>query len=126
MLAPALGLNNLVALIDVNGWQGTGRSKEISALEPLDDKWRSFGWDVQRIDGHDLCAIDTALANTAAATKPQAIIADTIKGKGVSFMEDDNNWHYRIPTLAEVTLAANELGVDQQSGVNSGSVERKV
>lgn len=112
MLAPALGLNNLVALVDVNGWQGTGRSKEISALEPLDDKWRSFGWDVQRIDGHDLHAIDTALAKTATADRPQAIIADTVKGKGVSFMEDDNNWHYRMPTVEEVAKAAKELGID--------------
>lgn len=112
MLAPALGVNNLVALVDVNGWQGTGRSKAISALEPLDEKWRSFGWDVQRIDGHDLHAIDTALANTFLAEKPQAIIADTIKGKGVSFMEDDNNWHYRIPTVEEVARAAKELGIE--------------
>lgn len=113
MLAPAQGVNNLIALVDVNGWQGTGRSKEISALEPLDEKWRSFGWGVQRINGHDLTAIDQALANTANSDKPQVIIADTIKGKGVSFMEDDNNWHYRIPTPEEVNLAADELQIAQ-------------
>ena len=82
------------------------------ALSPLAEKWRAFGWNAIEIDGHDTAAIITAL-NAAAHenTKPTAIVAHTIKGKGVSFMEDDNNWHYRIPTAEEVVLAGRELGV---------------
>ncbi len=117
MLAPAQKLDNLVAIVDCNKWQGTGRSQDITALEPLDEKWRSFGWKVHRVNGHDHDALSRALTRAQQSAeqqsgKPTAIIADTVKGKGVSFMEDDNNWHYRIPTLEEVMTAAEELGVE--------------
>ena len=112
MLAAAQRASNLCAIIDFNKWQATGRSEETMALSPLAEKWRAFGWNAIEIDGHDTAAIITAL-NAAAHenTKPTAIVAHTIKGKGVSFMEDDNNWHYRIPTAEEVVLAGRELGV---------------
>jgi transketolase len=112
MLAAAQRVSNLCAIIDFNKWQATGRSEETMALSPLAEKWRAFGWNAIEIDGHDTAAIITAL-NAAAHenTKPTAIVAHTIKGKGVSFMEDDNNWHYRIPTAEEVVLAGRELGV---------------
>ena len=80
------------------------------ALEPLAAKWEAFGWHAQEIDGHDLAAIGQALAAARAETsKPSVIVAHTIKGKGVSFMEDDNNWHYRTPNTDELNAALAEL-----------------
>jgi transketolase len=112
MLAAAQKASNLCAIVDFNKWQATGRSQEIMALDSLVDKWRAFGWDTCEIDGHDMEAVLSALAKfPAASNKPTAIIAHTVKGKGVSFMEDDNNWHYRIPTADEVVKAKIELGV---------------
>jgi transketolase len=111
MLAAAQKTSNLCAIVDFNKWQATGRSQEVMALDPLVDKWRAFGWDTCEIDGHDVTAILSALAKfPAASSKPTAIIAHTVKGKGVSFMEDDNNWHYRIPTTDEVAKSRIELG----------------
>ena len=105
-------LENLCAFVDFNKWQATGRSKEVLALEPLAEKFRSFGWIVHEIDGHDHSQLLQAIsAPYAGAQKPTMIVAHTVKGKGVSFMEDDNNWHYRIPTAEEVLLAKTELGV---------------
>lgn len=109
--APAHQLSNLVVIIDFNKLQGTGRSCEIMSLEPMQDKWRSFGWETTRIDGHDIEALKQAFKAAKVSNKPVAIIADTIKGKGISFMEDDNNWHYRIPTSEEVAQAKKELSV---------------
>ena len=112
MLAAAQHVDNLCVIIDFNKWQATGRSEEIMALEPLVEKWRAFGWNACEIDGHDIQATLDALARFPSTDgKPTAIIAHTVKGKGVSFMEDDNNWHYRIPTAEEVVLAKKELGV---------------
>jgi len=110
MFAAANDLNNLICFLDFNKWQATGRSKEIMKLEPLVDKWKSFNWHVQRIDGHNLNEISSSLeiANKN-KTSPNMIIADTIKGKGISFMEDDNNWHYRVPNELELELALKEL-----------------
>lgn len=112
MLAAAQRLENLVVVVDFNHWQATGRSDEILALEPLHAKWEAFGFDTRRIDGHDLPAILDALATVGAAGRPTAIVADTVKGKGVSFMEDDNNWHYRIPNADELRRALAELGME--------------
>jgi transketolase len=110
MLAPAHGLGNLVAIIDFNRWQATGRSEEVMSLSPLKEKWESFGWRAYEVNGHDVCAlIDLLKPIPRGLTRPTAVIAHTVKGKGVSFMEDDNNWHYRIPTADEVSLALEEL-----------------
>ena len=110
MLAPAHGLDNIVTIVDFNRWQATGRSCEVMALKPLKDKWEAFGWSVYEVDGHDLSALVELLQNVPDGTgKPVAIVAHTVKGKGVSFMEDDNNWHYRIPNADEVTKAKLEL-----------------
>lgn len=112
MFAPAQRIDNLVAIIDYNKWQATGRSNEVMALEPLADKWRAFGWSAVEVDGHDMGALVAALTNVPDGTgRPIALIAHTVKGKGVSFMEDDNNWHYRIPTADEVHAAHKELGL---------------
>jgi transketolase len=109
LMAAAQRMSNLTVFIDYNKWQATGRSDEVLGLAPLADKWRAFGWTVEEIDGHDFGAMTNALERTAGSAAPRALIAHTIKGKGVSFMEDDNNWHYRIPTEVEVRAAAQEL-----------------
>lgn len=107
MVAPQQGLNNVCAIVDYNKWQATGRSEEITSIAPLVEKWRAFGWDAEEIDGHDIGQISAALRKTS--DKPRALIAHTVKGKGVSFMEDDNNWHYRIPNADELLAAKAEL-----------------
>lgn len=112
MLASSHKLERLVAIIDFNKWQATGRSEEVLSLNPLADKWRAFGWNAYEIDGHDMDALVKLLGKVPDGSgKPIAIIAHTVKGKGVSFMEDDNNWHYRIPTADEVLASKKELGV---------------
>ncbi len=112
MFAGAQNLGNLVVIIDYNKWQATDRSEDVMALAPLSDKWQAFGWASHEIDGHNMSQITQALRNVPDKTgRPTAIIAHTIKGKGVSFMEDDNNWHYRIPTADEVIAAKKELKV---------------
>jgi len=109
MLAPAHNLDNVVALIDYNKWQATGRSNEVLSLDPLKEKWESFGWHTHEIDGHNMKEIVAALETPPEKHKPTVIIAHTVKGKGISFMEDDNNWHYRVPTQDEVVAAEVEL-----------------
>lgn len=112
MLAAAQKVDNLGVIVDFNKWQATGRSKEVMALEPFADKWRAFGWSAYEVDGHDMGALVELLSKFPDGSgKPVAIIAHTIKGKGVSFMEDDNNWHYRIPSADEILKARIELGI---------------
>ena len=110
LLAPRHNLNHLTVVVDYNKWQATGRSNEVTALAPLREKWQAFGWEAEEVDGHNLDELGDALRKVA-DKKPRAIVAHTVKGKGVSFMEDDNNWHYRIPTPAEVQAAHQELGL---------------
>ena len=110
LMAPAQGVDNLCAVVDYNKWQATGRSNEIMALEPLIDKWRSFGWNACERDGHDIEALCEAMHNGFGRNgRPSVVVAHTVKGKGVSFMEDDNNWHYRSPNADELAAAIEEL-----------------
>jgi transketolase len=112
MLAGSQKMENLAVIVDFNKWQATGRSDEIMALNPLADKWRAFGWNAVEVDGHDMGALVRLLRRVPDGSgKPIAIVAHTVKGKGVSFMEDDNNWHYRIPSAVEVQSAKQELGI---------------
>lgn len=112
MMASAQRVERIAAIVDFNKWQATGRSEEVLAISPLVDKWRAFGWSASEADGHDMTALVRLLHKVPDGSgKPVAIIAHTVKGKGVSFMEDDNNWHYRIPTADEVVAAKKELGV---------------
>ncbi len=111
MFAASQRLANVIAIVDFNKWQATGRSCEVMALEPLVDKWNAFGWSAREIDGHDMRTLVDAFNIPDGSGKPTAIIAHTVKGKGVSFMEDDNNWHYRIPTAEEMIQAKKELGL---------------
>ena len=115
MLASSQNVSQLTAIIDYNKWQATGRSQDVMALEPLSAKWEAFGWHTQEIDGHNFDEIRNSFSLAREETqRPSIIIAHTIKGKGVSFMEDDNNWHYRIPNSDELSRALNELTESSQ------------
>ena len=115
MLAAAQKVDNLCVIVDFNKWQATGRSEEVMALAPLAEKWRAFGWNAVEVDGHDVQALLHAIGRREPGCgSPTAIVAHTVKGRGVSFMEDDNNWHYRIPTGDEVAAARRELNVTEQ------------
>jgi transketolase len=109
MLAPRLGLGNLTALIDFNKWQATARSNEVMAMEPMKAKWEAFGWEAREVDGHNIREVVEALHAPRKPGVPLAVVAHTVKGKGVSFIEDDNNWHYRSPSDEEVIKAKIEL-----------------
>jgi transketolase len=112
MFAAAQKLENVCIVVDYNKWQATARSNETLMLAPLRDKWAAFGWDAVEIDGHDIGQLVKHMQNVPNGSgKPVAIVAHTVKGKGISFMEDDNNWHYRAPTAEEVTRAHKELGL---------------
>ena len=101
-------LNNLTAIVDHNKIQALGCTRDIINLEPLGEKWECFGWNVLDIDGHNYEQIFDAL-NSLSLTQPNVIILHTIKGKGISFMEDTLLWHYRAPDEKEYELALKEL-----------------
>lgn len=110
LFAPAQRLDRLIVMIDYNKWQATGRSDEVTSLAPLREKWTAFGWRAVDVDGHNLEELVDRLNQAPDPDgRPTALIAHTVKGKGVSFMEDDNNWHYRIPNAAELARAIAEL-----------------
>jgi transketolase len=110
LFAPQYKLDNLIAIVDYNKIQSLGRVKEVIDLDPLSDKWRAFGWAVREIDGHNLNAIEQALTTIPyELNRPNCIIAHTIKGKGVSFMENNADFHGKAPNAAEVKLALKEL-----------------
>jgi transketolase len=112
LLAAAHRVENLAAVIDYNKWQATGRSDEVMALPSLAAKWQAFGWSAVEADGHDLAGLVERFRRFPDGSgRPLAVVAHTVKGKGVSFMEDDNNWHYRIPKAEEVRRAREELGL---------------
>lgn len=110
LFAPHHQLDNLVVIVDYNKIQSLGRVKEVIDLDPLADKWRAFGWATRELDGHDLSALDDALSNVPFEPgRPSCIVAHTVKGKGVSFMEDKLKWHYSPPKGEELTQALAEI-----------------
>ena len=111
MAAAHYKLDNLTAFMDYNGLQIDGNTEEVMNIDPITDKWKSFGWNVLTIDGHDYDQIFDALEK-AEATKnqPTMIIAKTVKGKGVSFMENQAGWHGNAPKKEEAEKALEELG----------------
>ena len=110
MSAPKFKLGSLVAILDHNGAQIDGPTAEIMPLEPLAQKWRAFGWRVTEIDGHDMHGIVQTLEQTCnGGDQPHFILAHTIKGKGVSFMEHQGAWHGSVPGVAETAQAITEL-----------------
>jgi transketolase len=103
-------LDNIIGIVDYNKLQAFGRTNEVLNLEPLKDKWISFGWGVEEINGHKFDEIEKALSNVPfKKDKPSLIIAHTIKGKGISFMENKLEWHYKSPTKEQYDLALKEL-----------------
>lgn len=110
MSAAKYKLDNLCAIVDVNGLQIDGRTEDVMPSEPLDKKFEAFGWHVQKVDGHDFAAIAEALAAAkACAGQPAVILARTTKGKGVSFMENDAGWHGKAPNDEQFVRAKAEL-----------------
>lgn len=114
LFAPHHRLDNLIVIIDYNKIQSLGTVKEVLDLEPLAAKWRAFGWEVREIDGHDVQEIEEVLTELPIQTgKPTCIISHTIKGKGVSFMENKLLWHYRSPDRDEMERTVAELEGEQ-------------
>jgi transketolase len=111
LFAPHHRLDNLVAMVDYNKIQSLGSVRDVLDLAPLAEKFRAFGWAVKEIDGHDHNAIRRALQTLPFEPgKPGCLIANTVKGKGVDFMEDKLLWHYRTPNGEQVRLALEQLG----------------
>lgn len=108
MIAPMLKLDNLTVIIDLNKLQGYGRSDEIINQSNIIERWKAFGWDTYDIDGHDTEEIEVALKYYH--SMPKVIVANTIKGKGISFMENKLEWHYKSPNTEEYQKALAELG----------------
>lgn len=105
-------LENLIVIVDYNKIQSLGRVDEVLELEPLGEKWKAFGWSVREIDGHDAEVIEPTLQEVPFELgKPSCVIAHTVKGKGVSLMENKLLWHYRAPDESEFRQALAELGV---------------
>jgi len=105
-------LDNLVIIVDYNKWQAYGRIKDVLNLEPFAKKWRSFNWSVKVINGHNFNEISQACSSIPfKKNQPNVIIAHTIKGKGISALEDDNEWHYRTPTDEIIKIAEKELNI---------------
>ncbi|MBZ2187162.1 MAG: transketolase [Bryobacter sp.] len=110
MFASFHKLDNLACIVDYNKIQLDGFVEDIMPLEPLADKWKSFGWHVIEINGHDIPAVQAAFAEAATVKgKPTVILAHTVKGKGVSFMENNPKWHGTAPSKEECELALKEL-----------------
>jgi transketolase len=108
-------LDNVIGIIDCNRLQIDGWVKDVMDVEPLAAKYASFGWNVMRVDGHDMNQVVDALQQAKASVgKPVVILADTVKGKGVSFMQDQAGWHGKVPNQEELTRALQELGLSER------------
>lgn len=111
MTAPAFGLDNLIAILDCNGIQKMDFVEKTIGATRWTDKWEAFGWDVQEVDGHDMEAFKATILKPAGEGKPRLIIAHTVKGKGVSIMENNPNWHFKLPGKKELKVFKEELGI---------------
>ena len=110
MFASQYGLSNLIAFVDRNRLQITGNTEDAVGLDPLPEKWKAFGWNVIVIDGHDIAMIQEAIAKaTEPGNRPVAVIMNTIKGKGVSFMENNVSFHGKAANSEELDEAVREL-----------------
>ena len=110
MAASHYNLDNITAIVDNNGIQLDGWNKDIMGLEPFDKKWEAFGWKVTEVDGHSISQLIDAFDNAKQVKgQPTVIIAHTVKGKGVSFMENNPDFHGKAPTPEQVKIALKEL-----------------
>jgi transketolase len=119
MFAGQHRLGNLIAIVDNNGISASDHLDRYLTLKPLDKKWSSFGWKVVRVDGHSVPQILKAFSGVRnrKGNAPLLIIADTVKGKGISFIENDPDWHFRVPVGKELKAALSELGMRTMNGV---------
>jgi transketolase len=115
MAAAHYELDNLTAILDHNTLQITGRTRDVCSNEPIDEKFRAFGWSVQIVDGHDFAQLTNVLSKPAESRKPTCVVASTVKGRGVSFMEDVAKWHHGVPSKAEFDRVLDELNRAEQS-----------
>jgi transketolase len=112
LFAPHHRLDNLVCLVDYNKIQSFGTVREVLDLEPFADKWRAFGWAVREVNGHDYQELYDALKGIPwVLGKPSVLLAHTVKGRGISFMENKLDWHYKSPDAGQLACALQELGV---------------
>ena len=111
MSAAHFKLDNLITIVDYNKLQSDGNSETVMDIGLLEKKWESFGWDVISLDGHDIVALNDALSHSANNMKPKVIVAHTTKGKGVSFMENNNTWHHNRLTQTTFDQAIAELNL---------------
>ncbi len=126
MVSHHYGLGNLVAIIDHNRMQSLGYCEATIALEPFADKWRAFGWNTIEVDGHDHDALQQALEECRGSAKPTVIVAETVKGKGISFMEQNILWHYRFPHEGEeYDGAVAELDAQRPAPVSADAGEAR-
>lgn len=114
MAAANYKLDNLTAIIDRNGLQITGASEDVMSVEPLDEKWRAFGWDVHIVDGNDMVALVEVLSQPNQKDKPKMIIAKTVKGKGYSEAENQAHWHHKVPTEEQLAQAVSEIDTQME------------
>lgn len=111
MSAPAFRLDNLTAILDCNRIQKMDFVDRIVGNSRWQDKWTAFGWSIDEVDGHDTAALQTVLSRSNEPDRPRLVIAHTVKGKGVSLMENDPNWHFRLPGKKEYKIFAAELAL---------------
>ena len=103
MSASNYKLSNIIAILDYNRFQQDGKTDQVMDIEPLSDKWKSFNWEVKKCDGHSCDSLQKTL-NSFSTKKPKLIIANTVKGKGISFMEKNNQWHVGGPKFSKNVL----------------------
>jgi transketolase len=106
-------LDNLVAILDHNTLQITGHTRDVMSNEPVDEKFRAFGWTVRTVNGHDYAQLTKALTDPAEPGKPTFVLANTVKGRGISFMENVAKWHHGVPSEAELKQALQELDITE-------------
>ena len=109
MAASNFKLNNLFAIIDKNNFQQTGSNEDIMNTDDLVNKWSSFGWEVDSLDGHNIESLFDYFNTEKNSKKPKAIIANTVKGKGFSFSENNNDWHHAVLSKSLYEIALKEL-----------------
>lgn len=109
LAAAHYGLDNLVAILDHNTLQITGHTRDVMGTEPVVEKWQAFGWDVREVNGHDYAELTAALTDPAVPGRPTFVVANTVKGKGVPFMENVAKWHHGVPSDSELVEATAEL-----------------
>jgi transketolase len=114
MAAAHYKLDNLTAILDRNTLQITGRTRDVCSNEPVDEKFRAFGWSVRIVDGHDLAELTEVLSGPPSVGRPTCVIANTTKGCGVSFMADVCRWHHGVPSKDEYSAAMAELDAAEQ------------